>query len=55
MKEKAQQLKDLLDLHQKQKERIQDYDNILNKIIQYHQVKEEVRFVMDVWKSQFKL
>lgn len=42
VKEKAQQLKDLLDLHQKQKERIQDYDNILSKIIQYHQVKEEL-------------
>ncbi|XP_054977674.1 coiled-coil domain-containing protein 141 [Sorex araneus] len=40
--EKSQQLKDLLYFHQKQKESIQDYDNILSKIIQFQQVKEEL-------------
>lgn len=44
--EKSQQLKDLLSFHQKQKESIQDYDNILSKIIQFYQVKEELGSVM---------
>ncbi|KAG8520336.1 Coiled-coil domain-containing protein 141, partial [Galemys pyrenaicus] len=42
VKEKSQQLKDLIYLHQKQKERIQDYNNILYKVIHFHQVKEEL-------------
>lgn len=51
MKEKHQQLKDLIQLHQKQKERIQDYEDILYKTVQFHQVKEEVRLVIDVCKT----
>ncbi|XP_036277834.1 coiled-coil domain-containing protein 141 isoform X2 [Pipistrellus kuhlii] len=42
VKEKYQQLKDLIQLHQKQKERIQDYEDILYKTVQFHQVKEEL-------------
>ncbi|XP_010635081.1 coiled-coil domain-containing protein 141 [Fukomys damarensis] len=42
VKEKAQQLKDLIHLHQKQTERIQDYEDILYKLVQFHQVKEEL-------------
>lgn len=51
VKEKSQQLKDLIHLHQKQKERIRDYEDILYKTVRFHQVKEEVRLVMDVWKA----
>lgn len=40
VKEKSQQLKDLIHLQQKQKERIQDYEDILYKVVQFHQVKE---------------
>ncbi|XP_036714501.1 coiled-coil domain-containing protein 141 isoform X4 [Balaenoptera musculus] len=42
VKEKCQQLKDLIHLHQNQKERIQDYEEILYKIVQFHQVREEL-------------
>ncbi|XP_036110653.1 coiled-coil domain-containing protein 141 [Molossus molossus] len=42
VKEKYQQLKDLIHLHQKQTERIQDYEDILYKTVQFHQVKEEL-------------
>ncbi|XP_029081259.1 coiled-coil domain-containing protein 141 isoform X7 [Monodon monoceros] len=42
VKEKSQQLKDLIHLHQNQKERIQDYEEILYKIVQFHQVREEL-------------
>ncbi|XP_027628913.1 coiled-coil domain-containing protein 141 isoform X3 [Tupaia chinensis] len=42
VKEKSQQLKDLLFLHQKQKERIQDYEDILYKTVQFYQVREEL-------------
>ncbi|PNI86624.1 CCDC141 isoform 4, partial [Pan troglodytes] len=42
VKEKSQQLKDLIHFHQKQKERIQDYEDILYKVVQFHQVKEEL-------------
>lgn len=56
MKEKSQQLKDLVHLHQKQKDRIQDYEGILYKVVQFHQVREEVRLVMDIQKTlSFKL
>lgn len=51
MKEKSQQLKDLVHLHQKQKDRIQDYEGILYKVVQFHQVREEVRLVMDIRKT----
>ncbi|XP_060008519.1 coiled-coil domain-containing protein 141 isoform X2 [Lagenorhynchus albirostris] len=42
VKEKSQQLKGLIHLHQNQKERIQDYEEILYKIVQFHQVREEL-------------
>ncbi|XP_063115448.1 coiled-coil domain-containing protein 141 [Cavia porcellus] len=42
VKEKSQQLKDIIHLHQKQTERIQDYENVLYKLVQFHQVKEEL-------------
>ncbi|XP_013368048.1 PREDICTED: coiled-coil domain-containing protein 141 [Chinchilla lanigera] len=42
VKEKSQQLRDLIHLHQKQTERIQDYEDVLYKLVQFHQVKEEL-------------
>ncbi|XP_016008041.2 coiled-coil domain-containing protein 141 isoform X2 [Rousettus aegyptiacus] len=42
VKEKSQQLKDLIHLHQKQKEKIRDYEDILYKTVQFHQVREEL-------------
>ncbi|XP_040083660.1 coiled-coil domain-containing protein 141 isoform X4 [Oryx dammah] len=42
VKEKSQQLKDLIHFHQNLKQRIQDYEAILYKIIQFHQVREEL-------------
>lgn len=42
LKEKAEQLKDLIHLHQRQRERIQEYEEILYKTVQFHQVKEEL-------------
>ncbi|XP_077927166.1 coiled-coil domain-containing protein 141 isoform X3 [Halichoerus grypus] len=42
VKEKSQQLKELIHLHQTQKERIQDYQDILYKVVQFHQVKEKL-------------
>ncbi|XP_043750478.1 coiled-coil domain-containing protein 141 isoform X2 [Cervus elaphus] len=42
VKEKSQQLKDLIHFHQNQKQRIRDYEDILYKIIQFHQVREEL-------------
>ncbi|XP_042100817.1 coiled-coil domain-containing protein 141 isoform X5 [Ovis aries] len=41
VKEKSQQLKDLIHFHQNLKQRIRDYEDILYKIIQFHQVREE--------------
>lgn len=46
VKEKSQQLKDLIHFHQNLKQRIRDYEDILYKIIQFHQVREEVRHTM---------
>lgn len=51
VKERSQQLKDLIHLHQNQKERIRNYEEILYKTIQFHQVREEVRPITDVWKT----
>ena len=51
VKERSQQLKDLIHLHQNQKERIRNYEEILYKTIQFHQVREEVRPSTDVWKT----
>ncbi|XP_068924656.1 coiled-coil domain-containing protein 141 [Petaurus breviceps papuanus] len=42
VKEKMQQVKELIQLHQKQKERLKDYENILSKAVRFHQVKEEL-------------
>ncbi|XP_077873800.1 coiled-coil domain-containing protein 141 isoform X4 [Ictidomys tridecemlineatus] len=42
VKEKSQQLSDLIYFHQKQTERIQDYDNLLHKVVLFHQVREEL-------------
>ncbi|XP_036018293.1 coiled-coil domain-containing protein 141 isoform X3 [Mus musculus] len=42
LKEKAEQLKDLVHLHRRQRERIQEYEEILYKTVQFHQVKEEL-------------
>ncbi|XP_037704468.1 coiled-coil domain-containing protein 141 isoform X4 [Choloepus didactylus] len=53
VKEKSQQLKDLIHLHQKQKERIQDYDDILYKVVQFHQVKEELRRLLKSRELEF--
>ncbi|XP_055456756.1 coiled-coil domain-containing protein 141 isoform X3 [Psammomys obesus] len=46
LKEKSEQLKDLIHLHQRQRERIQDYEEVLIKTVRFHQVKEELmRFI----------
>ncbi|XP_045707176.1 coiled-coil domain-containing protein 141 isoform X3 [Phyllostomus hastatus] len=42
VKEKSQQLRDLIHLHQKQQERIRDYEDVLYKTVGFHQVKEEL-------------
>uniref|UniRef100_A0A8C2LSK9 Coiled-coil domain-containing protein 141 n=1 Tax=Cricetulus griseus TaxID=10029 RepID=A0A8C2LSK9_CRIGR len=42
LKEKSEQLKDLIHLHERQRERIQDYEKLLYKTVQFHQVKEEM-------------
>ncbi|CAO2596923.1 Coiled-coil domain-containing protein 141 [Lemmus lemmus] len=42
LKEKSDQLKDLIHLHERQRARIRDYEEILYKTIQFHQVKEEL-------------
>ncbi|XP_040601609.1 coiled-coil domain-containing protein 141 isoform X2 [Mesocricetus auratus] len=42
LKEKSEQLKDLIHLHERQRERIQDYEELLYKTVQFHQVKEEL-------------
>ncbi|XP_066201242.1 coiled-coil domain-containing protein 141 isoform X3 [Saccopteryx leptura] len=53
VKEKSQQLKDLIHLHQKQKESIQDYEDILYKIVQFHQVKEELERLIKSREQEF--
>ncbi|XP_071072344.1 coiled-coil domain-containing protein 141 [Dasypus novemcinctus] len=53
VKEKSQQLNDLIHLHQRQKERIQDYDDILYKVVQFHQVKEELRRLITSRELEF--
>ncbi|KAI5773330.1 CCDC141-like protein [Gulo gulo luscus] len=42
VKEKSQQLRELIHLHQTQKERIRDYEDILYKLVRFHQVKEKL-------------
>ncbi|XP_023369939.1 coiled-coil domain-containing protein 141 isoform X2 [Otolemur garnettii] len=53
VKEKSQQLKDLIYLHQKNKERIQDYEDILYKVVQFHQVKEELEHLIKSRELEF--
>lgn len=53
VKEKYQQLKDLIQLHQKQKERIQDYEDILYQTVQFHQVKEELEHLLRSRELEF--
>ncbi|XP_054555865.1 coiled-coil domain-containing protein 141 isoform X1 [Talpa occidentalis] len=53
VKEKSQQLKDLIYLHKKQKEKIQDYNNILYKVIHFHQVKEKLGFLIKSRELEF--
>lgn len=52
LKEKADQLKDLIHLHERQRARIRDYEEILYKTIQFHQVKEEVSLTVVVQRLQ---
>ncbi|XP_027721648.1 coiled-coil domain-containing protein 141 isoform X1 [Vombatus ursinus] len=42
VKEKTQQVKELTQLHQEQKERLEDYENILSKAVRFYRVKEEL-------------
>uniref|UniRef100_A0A673U2Z1 Coiled-coil domain-containing protein 141 n=1 Tax=Suricata suricatta TaxID=37032 RepID=A0A673U2Z1_SURSU len=53
VKEKSQQLKELIHLHQTQKERIQDYEDILYKILQFHQVKEKLGHLIESREMEF--
>ncbi|KAM5280345.1 coiled-coil domain-containing protein 141 [Ctenodactylus gundi] len=53
VKEKSQQLQDLIQLHQKQTERIQDYEEILHKVIQFHQVKEVMKGLIQSGELEF--
>ncbi|XP_019316454.1 coiled-coil domain-containing protein 141 isoform X4 [Panthera pardus] len=53
VKEKSQQLKELIHLHQKQKERIQDYEDILYKVVQFHQVKEKLGHLIKSREMEF--
>ncbi|XP_036856205.1 coiled-coil domain-containing protein 141 isoform X3 [Manis javanica] len=53
VKEKSQQLKDLVHLHQKQKDRIQDYEGILYKVVQFHQVREELGHLIKSRQLEF--
>ncbi|XP_008853574.1 coiled-coil domain-containing protein 141 isoform X2 [Nannospalax galili] len=53
VKEKSQQLKDLIYLHQKQTEQIQDYEEILYKTIQFHQVREELMHLIKSREVEF--
>lgn len=42
LKEKSDQLEELIHLHERQRAQIRDYEEILYKTIQFHQVKEEL-------------
>ncbi|XP_044525014.1 coiled-coil domain-containing protein 141 [Gracilinanus agilis] len=53
IKEKTQQLKDLTQLHQKQKERLKDYENILSKAVRFHGVKEELESLTKSGELEF--
>lgn len=53
VKEKSQQLKDMIHLHQRQTERIRDYEGILDKTAQFHQVKEEMMCLIKSRELEF--
>ncbi|XP_026911191.1 coiled-coil domain-containing protein 141 isoform X5 [Acinonyx jubatus] len=53
VREKSQQLKELIHLHQKQQERIQDYEDILYKVVQFHQVKEKLGHLIKSREMEF--
>ncbi|KAM6177792.1 coiled-coil domain-containing protein 141 [Rhynchocyon petersi] len=53
VKEKSQQLKDLIHLHQMQRQRVRDYEEILYKIVQFHQVKEELAHLIKSRELKF--
>nr|XP_004660347.2 coiled-coil domain-containing protein 141 [Jaculus jaculus] len=53
VKEKSQQLKDMIHLHHRQTEQSQDYQEILDKTVQFHQVKEEVMHLIKSRKLEF--
>ncbi|XP_040853863.1 coiled-coil domain-containing protein 141-like [Ochotona curzoniae] len=53
VREMSQQLKDLLHLHQKQKERIQDYELVLYKAVQFHRVKEKLGHLITSREEEF--
>uniref|UniRef100_F6TB56 Coiled-coil domain-containing protein 141 n=1 Tax=Monodelphis domestica TaxID=13616 RepID=F6TB56_MONDO len=53
VKEKTQQLKDLTQLHQKQKERRKDYENILSKAVRFHSVKEKLESLTKSGELEF--
>ncbi|XP_006866765.1 PREDICTED: coiled-coil domain-containing protein 141 [Chrysochloris asiatica] len=53
VKDKSQHLRDLIHLHEKQKERIRDYEDILYKIVQFHQVKEELGHLIKSRELEF--
>nr|XP_019594896.1 PREDICTED: coiled-coil domain-containing protein 141 isoform X2 [Rhinolophus sinicus] len=53
VKEKSQQLKELIHFHQKQKERIRDYQDLLYKTVQFHQVKEELEHLIKSRELEF--
>ncbi|XP_019509561.1 PREDICTED: coiled-coil domain-containing protein 141 [Hipposideros armiger] len=53
VKDKSQQLKDLIHFHQKQKERILDYEDTLYKTVQFHQVKEKLEHLIKSRELEF--
>ncbi|XP_073927291.1 coiled-coil domain-containing protein 141 isoform X5 [Castor canadensis] len=53
VKEKSQQLRDLVYLHQKQTERIQDYEEILHKTVQFYQIKKQLSRLINSRELEF--
>ncbi|XP_043846717.1 coiled-coil domain-containing protein 141 [Dromiciops gliroides] len=53
VKEKIQQLKELTQLHQKQKEKLKDYENILSKAVRFHRVKQELESLTKSGEVEF--
>ncbi|KAK2502236.1 hypothetical protein MC885_016700, partial [Smutsia gigantea] len=53
VKEKSQQLKALVHLHQEQKGRLQGGEDILHKVVWFHQVTEELEHLIKSRQSEF--